>query len=227
MYTEVQNALDLELLRNKQFGFPIRTNGVPLPEARNQLIEMALKEEWTHALLLDDDVVIPSGGLKALLDLDVDIAMIDYPHHIQGWDKDTLKDYSFGTCVYQDWKPGQDHKNKDVVYGGLGCCLVKREVFEALPKPWFKESSYIYNRDDHGHLVITDEEAERDPEARGAGEDVYFMKNATAQGFTMKVVPDMVATHLRVSRTMPRMAKGRYRASHTIIGNNRIDRPLI
>lgn len=229
LYTDVQNALDLELLRNEQFGFPIRTNSVPLPDCRNQLVEMALKEsQWTHALLVDDDVVIPEGGLKAMLDLDVDVAMIDYPHHQQGWDKETLQDLSFGTCVYQNWKSGEKADGKEVVYGGLGCSLVKREVFEKLAKPWFRESSYIYHRDKNtGFLRITDEEYGQSQESKGAGEDAYFFKNAATEGFKFKVVPDMVATHLRLVRALPRQAMGRYRSSHTIYGNNKIDRPLI
>jgi hypothetical protein len=230
IFTEALNALNLELIRNEQFGFPLYTLNVPLPDSRNQLIETALKESyWTHILLLDDDVVIPEGGLKAMLDLDTDIAVIDYPHHMQGYDKETLKDLSYGTCVFSPYKPedGYNVEGKELIYGGLGCTLVKREVIEKLDKPMFKESSYVYRRKPDGTYEVTDTEAGMSKETKGAGEDVYFFKQAKKAGYEAKAVVGKVAKHLRLTQALPRLAMGRYRSSHNIQGNDTIDKPLL
>ncbi len=59
---------------------------------------------------------------------------------------------------------------------GLGCCLIRRRVFEALGHPWFQHP----------------------PAAPGAGEDFHFCDRVRALGFTIVVDFDFECGHLAV-----------------------------
>jgi hypothetical protein len=227
LYTDATAAMQRELDENNQPPSPIYSNGRPLPGARNELVENALKVEgWTHLLLLDDDVIMPEGSLKAMLDLEADIALVDYPHHLIG-EKDG-KDQQYGVAVYDDWKEGDDVTEKTLAWAGLGCVLVKREVFEKVKSPWFQSTNYQFQRD-NGKIMFNPESKGTDSleEIKGSGEDTHFYLEARKEGLSIKVVPDMVAGHCRIEKMIMRMQDGRYQRSHTIRVNDRIDGRLM
>jgi hypothetical protein len=63
-YGELKLTLDMRVV-----------SGLVTSEARNQLSDLFMAGSWEYALWLDDDVVIPPGGLRKLLDLDADISL--------------------------------------------------------------------------------------------------------------------------------------------------------
>lgn len=227
VYTQHEVALERELYDAGQVPFIIRTVDKPLPESRNFLVDEALKLTWwDYALLVDDDIVMPEGSLKKLLELDTDIAVIDYPHHTIGM-KDG-EEQMYGVAVYDDWAPGDSVEGKRVAYAGLGCVLVRREVLEKMEKPAFRQTHFQYRREGKkimftpkGGTLSGVEQA-----GSGGGEDTYFYLTAHKEGFTTKVVPGMVASHLRLSKIIQRMQEGRYTRTHTVGVNDRIDTPL-
>lgn len=217
IFTKAQNALSQELMANGEPNFTLYTDNQPIPDCRNNLVETALEiPEWTHALLMDDDVIIPEGGLKRMIDLNTDIAFIDYPTHYTGdmWGK-------MGTACYDNWLPGQDWQGKEVAWAGLGCCLVKREVFEKLEKPLFKTSENMFSRDENGKITIGGEFKD----GEGGGEDVYFMRAARKAGFEIKQA-DGTCGHARLIKTVQPLQRGKYKTSHKIAINNVIEQPF-
>lgn len=105
---------------------------------RNSLIEQALQFEhpdgskFSHILFIDDDVLPPNDVIDRLLNHDVDMVsglylMRSFPHQ----------------PIAFDWMDSSGHARHfypehgqnglvEISSGGLGCCLIKREVFEAM-----------------------------------------------------------------------------------------------
>ena len=92
----------------------------PIPECFEFPTTNALADkEVTHLWFVEDDMILPPTILKDMLDLDLAVVTVNYPT--------TNK----GNAAILSIK-GQ------VIYGGTGCLLVKREVFNELPKPYFR-----------------------------------------------------------------------------------------
>lgn len=211
IYTKAQQALEEELLRNNFVPYILRTDDKPLPDSRNSLVEAGLEIPATHYLLIDDDVVMPEGGLKAMLELDTDIAVVDYPMHYTGdkWGE-------MGTATFDDWLPGESTEGKPLAWGGLGCTLVRREVFEKLERPWFSTMQKTFTRDDTGHMTLNEGETA----LGGGGEDVYFMLKAKDAGFKVELVRGVTAGHARIVRTVMTLQTDKYTSTHTIRVNS-------
>lgn len=216
IFTKVEVALEDELFKNGQMPFILRTDNLPIPDCRNKLIESALSvPDWTHILLIDDDVIIPEGGLGLLIEADSDIAFIDYPMHYTGdrWG-------NMGTATYDDWLPGEDPKGKPVAWAGLGCTLVKREVLEKMSDPYFKVTQHTFTRDDNGHITLNDDNVQ----LGGGGEDTYFFVQAKKLGLTITPIQDVQAGHARLKRAVLATQEGKYQMQHEIAVNGLITR---
>jgi hypothetical protein len=107
---------------------------------RNTMIEIALKNNFTHMLFLDDDVVPRPDIIKKLLAHDVDIVtglylMRSHPH------LPILFDESFtnGSCRFSILHPGLKGLVQ-VKNTGLGAALIKTDVFKRMSDdlPWIR-----------------------------------------------------------------------------------------
>lgn len=104
------------------------SHGNPIPDAQNILVEEALGDKNDYLFLVEDDQQLPHDILRHLLEADADIAVADYP--VRG-DKH---------CV--------TYANGVLQYAGLGCTLVKAEVFEKLDKPYFRtDTEYVMTKE--------------------------------------------------------------------------------
>lgn len=210
--TEVQEAVDRELINNRQVPWFLRVSNMGLPTSRNFLVESALKlDGWTHALLLDDDVIMKEGVLKDLIKLNADIAVADYPMHY------LIEGKHSGTVVHD--------KDKSIAWAGLGCTLVKREVFEKMPSPWFVLTSYRIRRADDGSLgfFAAQSEGSNNP---SAGEDTYFFLQARKLKFKVKSIKK-VSAHAHLESVVSTVHNNRYQSSHKIVTRDKIERELL
>ncbi len=214
IFTKVQVAFEQEMIENGQLPFMLRTDNKPIPDCRNILAEQGLKTNATHFLLLDDDVIMPIGGLKRLIEADTDIAFIDYPMHYEGsrWG-------NMGTATYDNWLPGEPTKGKPIKWAGLGCALVKREVFEKMKTP-FQKLGQAFRRDDNGKMILE----QTDLDLGGGGEDSYFFIEAQKLGFKVKQV-EGVCGHARFARIVGAFNEGKYQTQHKIVVNNVVEKP--
>ena len=149
--------------------------GLPLAVQRNSLVEDALKWGCTHVLFLDTDNVVetppdPNEALKKLLACSEPIVSALYR---------AKKQEGFPYCMWMD-TPDEEHMT--VIGGytgnwiqpdliGIGFCLVRREVFEKVSKPWFKWDTLT------------------------PSEDFYFIKMARKAGYRVNVFTDVKLSH--------------------------------
>ncbi|OPZ94946.1 MAG: hypothetical protein BWY74_00157 [Firmicutes bacterium ADurb.Bin419] len=220
IFTKTITAIMRENALCGQYPAIFSTTDLPLPHSRNALVEDALASphNFTHLLLVDDDIIIPENGLKAMLELDADIAFIDYPMHyaVGKWK-------NMSTACRDNWLPGEEWRDKPIVWAGLGCTLVKREVFEKLDKPWFVSGVKSFIRDSKtGKVNLMDATYPGEP---GGGEDAYFFIHAGKKKLHIAEVKGMKASHLRVEKFVLIMQTGKYKTQHKIKENSKIDQP--
>jgi hypothetical protein len=130
-------------------------------DARQILAEKALEVGAKYVLFIDDDVIIPIETIKELHAMNKDVALGLY------WAKcNTIQPLIFNKDYENDgyWHDYPRNQVVQVFGGGLGCALIKTDVFRELQKKgesiWFKEE----------FPVVT----EFGPEVHKGTEDIYF-----------------------------------------------------
>lgn len=109
-----------ELLRElKPFKYKIFfAHAKPIPDCFNVPLEKALADpDVTHVLFCEDDMMLPKGILKKMIDLDVPATALDYP----------FKNDGEATVLHDP--------DGYALYSGTGFLLVWREVLDKMPKP--------------------------------------------------------------------------------------------
>lgn len=146
-----------------------------LPVARTLLAQQALDAGATHLLWIDSDAVCespkdPNEALKLLYSCDFPISACLYVAKQKvGFNYAAWKKVEGGyTPISQfsgNWFP--------VDVTGLHFCLIKREVFEAVPKPWFHWE-----------------------EDNAVSEDFYFFEQAKKVGYEVRIFSEVRFSHL-------------------------------
>ena len=136
----------------------LMSHDLPIPDAHNFLTERALSYANTEYIFyVEEDTVPPTYGIDRMLALDSDIAFIDYG--VNGWSCSAI-----------------DKITNEILWCGVGCTLVKRKVFEALEKPWFRTDKTL-RLNDWKWL---------DNPAKYGGHDIWFCMQARSKGFKIK-----------------------------------------
>ena len=119
--------------------------------ARNRIAEQTLREGADFVLMVDNDVVLPSDALVNLLDDTKDVCLGAYPI------RNSANQYDGNTCLcrlgefdYTDMIPAQEIfalrsvgiYKRQIHGGGMGCALIRADVFRQIEKPWFKWKIY-------------------------------------------------------------------------------------
>ena len=134
--------------------------GLPIPDCENVPVEEALADGCSHIWFIEDDTVPIDGALDKLIHSEGDISAIDYG--VNGWG-----------CIARDKIDGE------IKWCGLGCTLVKRRVFEALEKPYFRDDM---------QLRLNDMKWIPAPKNRYGGQDIWFCCKAREKGFKISQV---------------------------------------
>ena len=116
VFTRVEEALE-DIRKDHEIRI-YRSHDLPIPEGHNKLAEQALLDGCDYIWFVEEDTVPPARSLEKLLAVNADIACIDYG--VSGW-----------SCVTKDTQG-------EILWCGLGCTLVKREVLEVLKRPYFR-----------------------------------------------------------------------------------------
>lgn len=172
---------------------------------RNLIIQAALDNECSHVLFIDDDVIPPPDILKKLLAHDKDVVsglypMRSFPHFPIAFDK-----------VYENGFNRHLHL-KDEIEGlipitncGLGCVLIKIEVFKKLPKPW-----------------ITLGELEAD----GWCDDIAFFNKVLRAGFEMYCDTNVIVDHMMRINVGFRKVNGKWLVQYDCRGEGNLQFPV-
>lgn len=154
---------------NSYKGKIIPVVGLPIPDAQNEAVRQALKTDCNHFLSIEDDNTFPKGTLKKMLAMDKDVVCVDYPL-ANGWS--TIKKL-----------------NGEIQHCGFGCTLIKRKVFETIPKPWFRTDKSI---DAKTGKVL-------DIPMKYGGQDIFFGIALRKYGFKIHQLDGVECGHLRCS----------------------------
>ena len=135
--------------------------GYDVATARNRIAQLALDIKADYVLMVDNDVVLPEDVLLNMLEYDVDVCLGYYAHR----DVDNIYRGRVSIC-----KLGPFHYPLESEYtakeladlrkegthliqihgGGMGCALIKTDVFNRTPYPWFDWINY--DNDNRGML---------------------------------------------------------------------------
>lgn len=151
------------------------THDLPIPDCFNVPVEQALKEGVDQIFFVEEDMVFPPNTFQRLMQMDVPVASVDYADRRTG-----------RSLVLRD-------KKGEVVLSGMGCLLVKREVFGRLKRPFFKRA--VIELMDDGDIRARED---IDPTTSYGTQDAYFCTKIRQAGYDINLLPDAKIGHLRI-----------------------------
>lgn len=154
----------------------------PVDNARNEIVEEFLKSDATHLLFIDSDTLPPQDAIKKLLRVNQPIVsgltpIMEINEQEEIWRK--------WNCVGLDDKHLQPHTGVLPIKGaGSSCIMIKREVFEKVPRPWYR---FRYE-DDNGKTTFNGEPLI-------ISEDIHFIMQAISRGIPVYCDTSIVCKH--------------------------------
>ena len=162
----------------------LRTWTQGIPDAFNYLAGAFIRNEGaTHAWIVEEDVVVPGLALHVLLELQADVAAINYYLKVGG--------------------PGRLSELRDPRFGlyslSTGCLLIRRRVFDELPAPWFRTDlcaglNHAGSSSEGPRPAIVPNTADY------GGHDSYFTLRAIQAGYTVRSARGLLCEHLELER---------------------------
>ena len=152
---------------------------LPIDYARNVLVDRAIKAKVDHIFFLDSDVTPPVNALIQLIADNLPIVSGIYRNKIDGlpavWRHSKFPDGTPGySPVAKFQSEGQAIIEADAI--GMGCCLIRMDVFSKVQYPWFKWTVDVKRR-------------------TGRGEDFYLCERAIEQGYKINVDTRIICGH--------------------------------
>jgi hypothetical protein len=153
----------MQMMRESYDSAFVAVVGVNIAALREGAARAILNSGASHILFIDSDMMFPKNTIKRLLSRDKDIIGANYIQRVQQdkWTALINNDSVISTGC-------KDIQEVDSI--GMGVCLIKVDVFRKLVQPWFN-TPFV-----NGEYI---------------GEDVYFCKLATTNGFKIYVDHDL------------------------------------
>ncbi|MCQ2563878.1 MAG: hypothetical protein MJ128_05270 [Mogibacterium sp.] len=144
--------------------------GYDCATARNNIAQRAIDGNYDYVLMVDNDVVLPKDAIAHLLEDPQPLCLGYYAHR----DADNI--YRGRTCICKLYQPdgsqyfnypleseyeaselkkmiGEGVKKIRIHGGGMGCAMIKTELFRRLAYPWYDWVNYA---DDHRGMLSED-----------------------------------------------------------------------
>ena len=173
VFTEVMQAVSDNLEGRAARVFTTKDQG--LPDCMNDLVTRALAAGANHIWVVEEDTVPPTGVLDRMLTANADYIACDYPvmdgHTCFGFDDDGL------------------------LWTGLGCTLIRADVFRAVPEPWFESNMNAVLVRRFGLDYFT---ADPHPVEAAGGHDISFCSKLKDRGMRVQGLPGEECRHLRL-----------------------------
>ena len=194
-----QSLWDMDKPDGTDFRF---VRGYDCATARNKIAQMFLEGPWTHLLMVDNDVTPPRDALANLLSDNVDVVSGYYAHRgadnlytgrtcvckLKGGDGFPFVDYPLESEYTADdmraLRESGDYL-QEIHGGGMGCILIRAEVFMRIEYPFFDWVNY------------------RDAKRNMLSEDLFFCERIHGEGIPMYVDARVPCGHLMRHVQMP------------------------
>ena len=169
-----------------------KVSGTYVCKARNAAVTLELSHkkrqtyDWDYFLSMDADMAFSPENVQRLIDLDLDIVSMGYQGRIgQLTDRIVAGHWNPpgdipGLSNIEYWFPAWDTGLKEADWCGMGACLIKKKVFEAMEHPYYR------------HIVV-----DRGDCASEITEDMSFCILAKRAGFQTWVDLNNRAVHLQ------------------------------
>lgn len=136
-----------------------------VPSSEPALIKQVLP--YDYYLSTDDDMAFCPETIERLIAQDKDVIGAAYPTR-DGY-PDSLVAAKVGSRGKQDWYKIWDHGLQECDWTGGGCCLIKKEVFENMEYPYFRNHVIC----DQGYADVCTEDISFCFDARKAGYKIW------------------------------------------------------
>lgn len=169
-----------------------RIFGLNVDEARNQLSTNSVKMGSEFILFIDNDIIFPENGLVKMLevmeaDTEYKIGMVSGDYLLKG-----RIPHSAHLQLNKEGLVVELNRIKDLPKEldsnwlvGMGCALVRTEVFRQLRYPYFLCMSVKLNREG---VSLEDD--------GGVNEDAYFTEKLFENGYKVKILNDLKCVHV-------------------------------
>ena len=101
------------------------TSEVSTPQAFNDLVTLALSHHPQYIVFIEEDTVPPDGCIammKNVLESSLEIGAVCVEYPVKG---------GWSTVVHRS-------ETGDILYCGLGCTMIRTEIFKKMKAPWFR-----------------------------------------------------------------------------------------
>jgi len=150
---------------------------------RNGIVQVFLKSECSHLLMIDTDMIIHKDALINMIERNVDIVGALYFMRYPPFNPCAVR-FDLNHKVPAKGEQINELTMEELVSKrlievnrvGTGCILVKREVFETVKYPWF------HTRTKNGNIIMSD--------------DYYFCDKARASNYKVYVDTSVPCQHL-------------------------------
>lgn len=196
-YTHCKFTGALFLMKMSGKAGLVNTLRYVIHEARNLIVEKARKDGATHILFIDDDMIFPQDAFLRLLSHDVDIVTGLAFRRSAPYRPVIFK------CIDKNmWTVDAVREGLiDIDACGSAFVLIKMEVFEKMPKPWY---------------VFGDKSLGIYEDVGGLGEDMSFSLKAKRLGFSVKCDTDLIITHIGDEEEIDDKTYLEYKEKHSL-----------
>lgn len=153
--------------------------GSLIVSSREEMVNSARLAGATHVMFLDSDMSFPEDALHRLFSRNEAFVAANYVQR-------SLPTRPNSISVLGEPKHTEEDSTgiEEVHSVGFGCCLIRMEVFDAMPQPWF--DTYWFTNEKNTRSFI--------------GEDVYFCHKARHAGYKTYIDHDLSqnVTHIGV-----------------------------
>ncbi len=170
-----KSIFDLEVPPGYELDFQY-FYGYQIDQIRNLIAEWA--KNYDYLFSVDSDIILPQDSLKKMIEADKDIVSGLYIQRIPNTHTlEVYMDTPDGGCTNIPYETIADKSLLEIAACGMGCVLIKGEVFRKMKYPHFYYQSSL----NHQETV---------------SEDVYFCMKAKSLGFKIWADPSIKCDHI-------------------------------
>ena len=156
----------------------ITMKGKPVEEAREIIVEQALKMKAQYLFFVDSDTAPPYFAVRRLMNTlkqaDEKVKIVGGIYCSKSDNSEPVVYKKNGAGCFWKWKQGEIFECDAI---GTGCMLIDLSLFKDLPKPWFKTIDVQYD-----NLGINQQTGEK------VSDDTYFCDKVLKAGY--KILAD-------------------------------------